>query len=78
MTQPERAGPFVPSTKGPSAFIIPNPWDPGTARLLADLGFEALATTSAGLAFSSADRDNAIGRETLAHLDLSRRQRSCR
>ena len=34
------------------AFIIPNPWDVGTARMLARLGFEALATTSAGMAFS--------------------------
>ena len=34
------------------AFIIPNPWDIGTARLLAQLGFEALATTSGGYAFS--------------------------
>ncbi|MCT8163598.1 MULTISPECIES: oxaloacetate decarboxylase [unclassified Pseudomonas] len=34
------------------AFVIPNPWDAGSARLLAGLGFEALATTSAGLAFS--------------------------
>jgi 2-methylisocitrate lyase-like PEP mutase family enzyme len=34
----------------PGAFVIPNPWDPGTARLLAGLGFEALATTSLGLA----------------------------
>ncbi|WP_119269285.1 isocitrate lyase/PEP mutase family protein [Taklimakanibacter deserti] len=34
------------------AFIIPNPWDAGSARLLADAGFEALATTSAGIAFS--------------------------
>ncbi len=34
------------------AFIIPNPWDAGTARLLAGLGFEALATTSAGFAFT--------------------------
>lgn len=33
------------------AFIIPNPWDAGTARLLAMAGFEALATTSAGYAF---------------------------
>jgi 2-methylisocitrate lyase-like PEP mutase family enzyme len=33
------------------AFIIPNPWDIGTARLLAQLGFEALASTSAGYAF---------------------------
>ena len=36
-----------------SAFIIPNPWDVGTARLLELLGFEALATTSAGYAFSA-------------------------
>lgn len=50
------------------AFIIPNPWDPGTARVLAQLGFEALATTSAGYAFSVGQRDNTIGRERmLAH-----------
>lgn len=36
----------------PGAFVIPNPWDAGTARILAVLGFEALATTSAGYAFS--------------------------
>lgn len=36
----------------PGCFVMPNPWDAGTARLLAGLGFEALATTSAGLAFS--------------------------
>ena len=34
------------------AFVIPNPWDAGTARILAALGFAALATSSAGLAFS--------------------------
>ena len=39
-------------------FIIPNPWDAGTARLLAALGFEALATTSLGLA-------NMLGRLTV-------------
>ena len=51
------------------AFIIPNPWDIGTARLLAGLGFEALATTSAGYAFSAGRRDNTIGRdEMLAHV----------
>jgi 2-methylisocitrate lyase-like PEP mutase family enzyme len=38
------------------AFLIPNPWDAGTARLLAHLGFEALATTSVGLAFSRGER----------------------
>jgi 2-methylisocitrate lyase-like PEP mutase family enzyme len=41
------------------AFVIPNPWDAGSARLLAALGFEALATTSAGLAFSLGLRDSA-------------------
>lgn len=39
------------------AFVIPNPWDIGSARILAALGFEALATTSAGLAFSLGRRD---------------------
>ena len=47
------------------AFIIPNPWDVGSARLLARLGFEALATTSAGFAFSVGQRDNTIGRERM-------------
>ena len=47
------------------AFIIPNPWDIGTARLLAHLGFEALATTSAGYAFSRGQTDNTIGREEM-------------
>ena len=40
------------------AFVIPNPWDGGSARLLASLGFEALATTSAGYAFSRGKRDS--------------------
>src|ERR1700675_3875711 len=43
----------------PGAFVIPNPWDAGTARILASLGFEALATTSAGLAFTLGRRDGA-------------------
>lgn len=47
------------------AFIIPNPWDVGTARLLAHLGFEALATTSAGYAFSAGQRDNTIDRDQM-------------
>jgi 2-methylisocitrate lyase-like PEP mutase family enzyme len=42
----------------PGAFVIPNPWDAGTARILTSLGFEALATTSAGLAFSLGRRDS--------------------
>lgn len=52
----------------PGAFVIPNPWDAGTARILAALGFEALATTSAGLAHALGLRDGAAGRErTLAN-----------
>lgn len=51
------------------AFIIPNPWDAGTARLLALLDFKALATTSAGYAFSRGKPDNTIARdEMMAHL----------
>jgi 2-methylisocitrate lyase-like PEP mutase family enzyme len=49
----------------PGAFIIPNPWDAGSARILAGLGFEALATTSAGLAFSLGRRDGAVTRDEL-------------
>ena len=40
------------------AFVIPNPWDAGSARLLASLGFEALATTSAGYAFAHGKTDS--------------------
>ena len=46
-------------------FIIPNPWDAGSARLLEGLGFEALATTSAGAAFSMGLPDGAISREAV-------------
>jgi len=46
-------------------FILPNPWDIGTARLLAQLGFEALATTSAGYAFSRGALDGAVGRDAM-------------
>ena len=52
----------------PGAFIIPNPWDAGSARILAGLGFEALATTSAGFAFSLGRRDGMVTRDDmLAH-----------
>jgi 2-methylisocitrate lyase-like PEP mutase family enzyme len=47
------------------AFIISNPWDAGGARLLQSLGFEALASTSAGFAFSIGKRDSAVGRDTM-------------
>ena len=48
-TQAEKAAAFRALHARPGAFIIPNPWDAGTAMLLASLGFEALATTSLGL-----------------------------
>jgi 2-methylisocitrate lyase-like PEP mutase family enzyme len=47
------------------AFIIPNPWDVGSARILAHLGFEALATTSMGYAFSVGRRDGNVGRDDI-------------
>jgi 2-methylisocitrate lyase-like PEP mutase family enzyme len=46
-----------------AAFIIPNPWDPGSARILASEGFEALATTSMGYAFSIGQLDNTLTRD---------------
>src|SRR3954449_7158596 len=49
-TQMEKAEAFRALHARPDAFIIPNPWDAGTAKLLAAMGFEALATTSLGLA----------------------------
>ncbi|TSA18566.1 MAG: isocitrate lyase/phosphoenolpyruvate mutase family protein [Betaproteobacteria bacterium] len=68
-TQAEKGSTFRALHQGSGAFIIPNPWDAGTARLLACLGFEALATTSAGYAFSVGQRDNTIGRDRmLAHV----------
>lgn len=46
---------------GKTAFVMPNPWDAGSARLLESLGFDALATTSAGYAFSKGKRDSVAG-----------------
>lgn len=67
-TQAEKGHAFRALHERKQAFIIPNPWDAGTARLLHHLGFESLATTSAGYAFSVGKKDNSIGRkETLAH-----------
>jgi 2-methylisocitrate lyase-like PEP mutase family enzyme len=67
-TQTEKGNAFRALHARDRAFIIPNPWDVGTARLLEHLGFEALATTSAGYAFSVGRRDNTIDRrEMIAH-----------
>src|SRR5262249_1069044 len=53
MTQPEKGTAFRALHHREHAFIIPNPWDTGTARLLAHLDFEALGTTRMALAFSA-------------------------
>lgn len=64
-TQAEKGKAFRDLHERNGAFVIPNPWDVGTARLLASLGFEALATTSAGYAFSAGTSDGAIGRDRM-------------
>ncbi len=63
--QAKRAEVFKALHERPGLFAIPNPWDAGSARLLEMLGFEALATTSAGFAFSvgKPDAEGAIGRD---------------
>ncbi|WP_397449474.1 oxaloacetate decarboxylase [Pseudomonas sp. NA-150] len=64
-TQLLRAERFKALHEREGAFVIPNPWDAGSAKLLAELGFEALATTSAGLAFTLGRADG----EGLVSLD---------
>lgn len=69
-SQVEKGQRFRGLHERPGAFVIPNPWDAGTARILAGLGFEALTTTSAGLAFTLGKRDGAgavTREETLAN-----------
>jgi 2-methylisocitrate lyase-like PEP mutase family enzyme len=69
LSQKEKGTIFHDLHRGPTAFIIPNPWDVGTARLLAHLGFQALATTSAGYAFSVGRPDRSVSRdEMLSHV----------
>ena len=62
-TQAEKAKTFWDLHERDSAFIIPNPWDLGSGRLLAALGFEALATTSSGYANSIGRPDGAVSLE---------------
>jgi 2-methylisocitrate lyase-like PEP mutase family enzyme len=70
-TQMEKAKRFRELHERPGTFVIPNPWDVGAARLLAMLGFEALATTSAGFAFTLGRKDGAVTREdAMAHCRL--------
>lgn len=62
-TQHEKAKRFESLHAGPRAFVIPNPWDAGSARALADLGFQALATSSGASAAVLGRRDGEITRE---------------
>jgi 2-methylisocitrate lyase-like PEP mutase family enzyme len=66
-TQAERARAFRTLHERPGIFVMPNPWDAGTAKLFASLGFEALATTSFGLAnaLGRVDSTLAVSREEL-------------
>jgi 2-methylisocitrate lyase-like PEP mutase family enzyme len=67
-TQNEKAARFRALHDGPGAFVIPNPWDVGSACLLAGLGFQALATSSAASAAALGRRDGKLTRdEALAH-----------
>jgi 2-methylisocitrate lyase-like PEP mutase family enzyme len=67
-TQTEKAARFRALHQGPGAFIIPNPWDIPSARLLAGLGFQALATSSAASASAIGRKDGGLTRDqALAH-----------
>src|SRR5438045_5168424 len=68
VTQSEKADRFRALHDAPGAFVIPNPWDVGSARILAGLGFQALATSSAASASAIGRRDGGLTRdEALAH-----------
>jgi 2-methylisocitrate lyase-like PEP mutase family enzyme len=65
ITQHEKGRMFAALHEGPGCFVIPNAWDPGSAMLLQNLGFNAIATTSAGFAFTigKVDGSGAVTRE---------------
>src|SRR3954453_22027358 len=63
VTQHDKAVRFRALHDGPGAFIIPNPWDIASARILAGFGFQALATSSAASAVSVGRRDGGLTRE---------------
>src|SRR5947207_6568786 len=69
MNQREKAERFQALHKGPGALVIPNPWDGGSARILAGLGFQALATSSGAAAGVLGRRDGKVTRdEALAQI----------
>jgi 2-methylisocitrate lyase-like PEP mutase family enzyme len=63
ISQSDKATRFRALHHGPGAFVIPNPWDAGSARLLAGLGFQALATSSGASAGILGRRDGMVTRE---------------
>ena len=66
--QHSKAEAFAALHAGPEIFVIPNPWDIGSTQILTGMGFKALATTSAGYAFSRGRLDSAVSRDAmLAH-----------
>ncbi|HZT31428.1 MAG TPA: isocitrate lyase/phosphoenolpyruvate mutase family protein [Bryobacteraceae bacterium] len=71
VTQKEKADRFRALHEGPGTFVIPNPWDIPSARILAGLGFQALATSSAASAATFGRRDGGLTRDdALAHARL--------
>jgi 2-methylisocitrate lyase-like PEP mutase family enzyme len=71
MTEPATSAAFRSLHEGPGAFVIPNAWDAGSAKVLASMGFAALATTSSGHAMTLGRRDGGVTRaEVLEHVAL--------
>lgn len=69
MDQKQRAEAFAKLHTDEGMFVLPNPWDIGSAKMLAEMGYKALATTSAGFAESSGLKDYQVTREMkLAHI----------
>ena len=68
LSQNEKAERFLSLHQRAGAFVIPNPWDVGSAKILAGMGFQALATSSAASAMAMGSRDGLLTREqSLAH-----------
>ena len=68
-SQADKAARLQALHRGPAAFVMPNPWDAGSARLLAGLGFDALATSSGASAAALGKRDGQLSRgEVIAHV----------
>ena len=68
MTQTEKAGQFLALHQAGEPLLLPNPWDAGSAKVLASLGYRALATTSSGFALTLGRPDGTVTRdEALGH-----------